>query len=276
MADAVLPEALQTTLATVRGDCGHIVFLTGAGISAESGIPTFRGKEGYWVVGSKHYRPMEMATQESFRRMPEEVWRWYLYRRTVCRGAAPNAGHLALVRAEESLGDRFRLVTQNVDGLHLRAGNTLERTRQIHGNVDFMRILEDGLEQVLPIPDAIAPHDREDPFSEEDRAHLTIGGRLARPHVLWFDEYYDERLFQAETALQDAARADLLVVIGTTGTTNLPVQIGQMALRRGIPLVDVNTDDNPFAEAAADSDDGFALRGSASRWLPPLVDALVS
>ena len=102
-------------------------------------MPTFRGKEGYWTVGSRNYHPQELATREAFSHMPDEVWRWYLYRRSVCRRAAPNAGHMALVRLEERFGERFALVTQNVDGLHLRAGSSRERTFEIHGNIDYLR-----------------------------------------------------------------------------------------------------------------------------------------
>ena len=98
--------------------------LTGAGVSAESGIPTFRGREGYWTVGSTEYHPQEMATLQAFEAMPEEVWRWYLYRLGACREAQPNQAHRAIVRLEERLGDRFCLITQNVDGLHLRAGSS--------------------------------------------------------------------------------------------------------------------------------------------------------
>src|SRR5215831_9378621 len=95
---------------------GGVVVLTGAGISAESGIPTFRGKEGYWTVGAREYHPQELATHEAFRAMPWEVWAWYLYRRSVCRRAHPNPGHEALTRIAVALPDRFALVTQNVDG----------------------------------------------------------------------------------------------------------------------------------------------------------------
>src|SRR5512133_3341710 len=128
---------LATLLDDVRRARGRVVALTGAGISAESGIPTFRGVEGYWVVGSRNYMPQEMATREMFDRAPEEVWRWYLYRFGVCRDARPNAGHAALVRLERALAERFTLVTQNIDGLHRRAGS--ERVYCIHGDAAYVR-----------------------------------------------------------------------------------------------------------------------------------------
>ena len=100
---------------------GPVVVLTGAGISADSGVPTFRGEEGYWTVGSKNYHPMELATQQAFREMPEEVWRWYLYRRSVCRRAKPNAAHEALVRLEHALGHLRVDAGASVEDLHQRA-----------------------------------------------------------------------------------------------------------------------------------------------------------
>ncbi|MEO1335399.1 MAG: Sir2 family NAD-dependent protein deacetylase, partial [Myxococcota bacterium] len=128
---------LASLLDACRADDGPIVVLTGAGISAESGIPTFRGKDGYWTVGTRNYHPQEMATRAAFEAMPEEVWRWYLYRRSVCRAAQPNAAHEALVKLEDALGERFQLVTQNVDGLHQSAGN--QRVFAIHGHLDQWR-----------------------------------------------------------------------------------------------------------------------------------------
>src|SRR5215467_12132598 len=134
---------------------GRVVVLTGAGISAESGIPTFRGKEGYWTVGSKEYHPQELATHEAFTAMPWDVWAWYLYRRTVCRRAEPNPGHHAIVRMAAALPDRFALVTQNVDGLHRRAGSPDASTYPIHGDISLMRCsAECGLDR-WPIPDAV-------------------------------------------------------------------------------------------------------------------------
>lgn len=257
---------------------GPIVVLTGAGISAESGIPTFRGEEGYWTVGSENYHPMEMATQAAFARMPEEVWRWYLYRRSVCRAAAPNAAHLALARLEEALGDRFLLLTQNVDGLHLRAGNSPGRTYQIHGNIDYLRCGDDPA-SLRPIPPEIGDAwTKDSPFTEEARALLSCceGGRLARPHVLWFDEYYDEALFRFQSSIQAATAASLLIVIGTSGSTNLPMQVGSIVARRGAPMVVINRDPSPFSEFAERSGSGWFARGKATDHLPPIVDHLIA
>src|ERR671927_348185 len=215
-----MEERLATLLDEVRRARGRVVALTGAGISAESGIPTFRGKEGYWVVGSKNYMPQEMATLAMFERAPEEVWRWYLYRFGVCLHAEPNDGHRALVALDRALGERFHLVTQNIDGLHLRAGATPERTSCIHGDAAFVRCA-DGCEGKLLLPD-LGPRDAATPFTKADRERLDCprcGGWL-RPHVLWFDEYYDEDNYRADTALRAAGRAALLLVVGTSGATN--------------------------------------------------------
>jgi len=272
-----LCAALVDCLRAVAEAEGRVVVLTGAGISAESGIPTFRGQEGYWTVGSKNYRPMEMATRASYRRMPHEVWRWYLYRRTICRAAVPNAGHEALVRLERGVGDRFRLVTQNVDGLHLRAGHEPSRTYQIHGNTDFMRCPGVEGRDVLPIPLQVGEFSRDDELHARHLALLKRPGddEIGRPHVLWFDECYDEELFSATSAMRAAQAADLLIVVGTAGATNLPMQIGGMALERGIPIVDVNIADNPFSELAESTEEGHAVRESATIALPAIVDVLL-
>jgi NAD-dependent deacetylase len=255
---------------------GLIIALTGAGISAESGIPTFRGEEGYWTVGSRVYHPQEMATNSAYRRMPNDVWQWYLYRRTVCRGADPNPAHVALVELEKRVGDRFRLITQNVDGLHLRAGNSMERTYQIHGNIDFMRCGSDCCTELWPIPEPIGPMAKDGQLSEEELGLLVCPrcGQRSRPHVLWFDECYDEPLFRFESSLRAAANAALLLIIGTSASTNLPVQVVQLAARTGATLVDINVEDNPFAEAARSVPNGQAIQGSAAVELPKLVDQI--
>lgn len=269
-----MDPALQSILASVREKNGRVVALTGAGISAESGIPTFRGKEGYWVVGSRNYMPQEMATRAMFEVRPEEVWRWYLYRFGICRHAQPNAGHHALVELDRALGERFHLVTQNIDGLHLRAGATPERTYCIHGDAGFVRCANECSPKI-PLPD-MGIRGAEVPFTESDRRTLTCArcGGWLRPHVLWFDEYYDEENYRADSALRAANEADLLLVVGTSGATNLPSQIGEIAAARRIPIVDVNPDENPFSELVRWTRRGYFARGSAGDWLPEIVRAL--
>jgi NAD-dependent deacetylase len=263
--------SVEEILDALSGELGPVLWLTGAGISAESGIPTFRGEEGYWQVGSRHYQPQEMATWRSFCRMPDEVWTWYLYRRSVCRAAEPNPAHCALAELEGSLGDDFCLVTQNVDGLHLRAGNSLRRTYQIHGNIDYMR--RAGAESAaVPIPDAVGEDwTRERALSDEARALLSFpDGAPARPHVLWFDECYDEANYRLDSAVAVAAKCRLLVVVGTTGGTNLPLQIGMIVARRGVPIIVINPETNPFV-TLGDSDRVVFLQGTAGEWVPRLA-----
>lgn len=243
---------------------GPVVVLTGAGVSAESGIPTFRGPEGYWTVGSEVYHPEELATRAAFTAVPDEVWAWYLHRRRVCRAAAPNPAHLALARAGRALGSRLTLVTQNVDGLHLRAGSPPEATYEVHGNIDFMRCAGPHGRERIPLPDR-----------EPALAALTCpqcGGRT-RPHVLWFDEYYDEELYRFESSLRAAAAAAVLITAGSSGATNLPSQMVQAAAAAGALLVDINPEDGPFARAARRSG-GAWLRGTAGALLPQVMAIL--
>ncbi|HVU05879.1 MAG TPA: Sir2 family NAD-dependent protein deacetylase [Polyangiaceae bacterium] len=259
-----------------RGD-GLLLVLTGAGISAESGIPTFRGAEGYWKVGSRNYRPMELATHEAFVAAPDDVWGWYLYRRAACRAARPNAAHLALAELERALGGDFLLVTQNVDGLHLRAGNTPERTYQIHGNIDFMRCSLECTAALAPIPSSFDFWEKGRSPSAAEKALLVCErcGAPSRPHVLWFDESYDEPRFRFTSSLAAIDRASMLVVVGTSGQTNLPNQICGVAARRRIPFVVVDPEPTPFSELALRVGGTF-LRGAASDHVPKLATALVA
>jgi NAD-dependent deacetylase len=274
MAD--LPEQLESRVAELKGGDGTLVVLTGAGISAESGIPTFRGKEGYWTVGAKEYHPQEMATHAMFTHQPDEVWSWYLYRRTVCRGAEPNAGHEAVVRMEELLGDRFLLITQNVDGLHLRAGNSLERTYQIHGNIDFYRCARECSVELYRIPEELPPKGKGEPMTDAEREALVCPrcGERGRPHVLWFDECYDEEHFRFNSSLRAAVSASLLLVVGTSGATNLPMQVGQAALQTGATIVDINPEPNPFSGMAERAASGFFLQGGGGDFLPAIAEVL--
>jgi NAD-dependent protein deacetylase/lipoamidase len=252
-----------------------VVFMTGAGMSAESNIPTFRGEEGYWTVGSTNYRPEAMGTREAFSRMPDDVWCWYLYRRTVCNQAQPNPGHILLARLEQHLGKRFLLVTQNVDGLHLRAGNSLERTYQVHGNTNYMRCWEDCCFSQFLIPEEVGDMKRGDSLSEQQKALLVCpecGGR-ARPHVLWFDECYDEERFFFQSSLQAALRCGALVSIGSSGSTNLPTQMVRGAAARGAVSIDINPERGPYARLAETSG-GFWLKGTAGDGLKLVAQGL--
>lgn len=269
-----LPPALQQLLAPVRQASGRILVLTGAGISAESSVPTFRGPEGYWQVGSTNYRAEDLATNAAFTRMPAEVWGWYLHRRGVCLSAQPNTGHAALVAIERAHPQRFLLVTQNVDGLHLRAGNS--RVLQIHGNLDFARCAID-CSPPQPLPSDLGrdwPKDRAlDPATTAQLRCRGCGGWL-RPHVLWFDECYDEEHYHFDSALAGLDDADLLLVVGTSGATNLPNILVKAAFTRRLPLVVLNAEPSPFSKLAQKSPAGFFAQGSAGDWLPRIAAAL--
>lgn len=270
-------ERMRAFLERSWRERGSLLFLTGAGVSAESGIPTFRGEEGYWRIGSRNYFPEELATRAAFARMPDQIWGFYLYRRGVCRAAQPNDGHLALAQLERTLGERFLLVTQNVDGLHLRAGNTLARTLQIHGNIDYMRALHDRDGRIFPIPGELGSGwQRGQPIGDAERALLVspVDGSPARPHVLWFDESYDERLFRFESTLAAVEQASLVVVVGTAGATNLPNVIVQRSHQRQVPLIVLNRDPSPFSELAQRSETGLYCQGASGELLPGLCELL--
>ncbi len=264
---------LAELLDEARASEAPTVFLTGAGISAESGIPTFRGPEGYWQVGSRNYQPEELATHAAFEQIPDEIWSWYLYRRAVCVAAEPNAAHHALVALERAVGDRMLIATQNVDGLHLRAGSSLARTYQIHGNIDFMRCADECGAPIGRVPEALAPWPKERRVGDAERKLLVCercGGR-ARPHVLWFDETYDEERYRFESSLEAASRAALLVIVGTSGATNLPNMMARLAARSGAAIVALNADPSPFTALAESLPRGHFARGSATDHLPAIA-----
>ncbi len=268
-----MDDNLKNAIQNVAQSQGKIVVLTGAGISAESGIPTFRGPEGFWTVGSRNYRPEEMATFAMFSRNPEIVWQWYLYRIGICRNAKPNAGHAAVVTMEKKLGDRFLLITQNVDGLHLRAGNSLERTFQIHGNIETLRCSKNCSEETCSIPESVRVKERNEAIESEEIESLKCPKCQSwlRPHVLWFDECYDEEHYRFNSSIEAAAGADMLLVVGTSGATNLPMQVGTIAAQKGAVIIDVNPDFNPFS-AIATKNGGSFLQGPAGQILPDLVE----
>jgi NAD-dependent deacetylase len=244
MTDAV--ETARQALAGAR----RIAVLTGAGISAESGISTFRDAQtGLWA----RYDPMQLATEEGFRDDPSLVWRWYAWRRELVARAEPNAGHRALAAAEGRF-ERFRVITQNVDGLHARAGST--HPIELHGNIMRTICLEQcGFSEALP---------ERLPNGEPPRCPR-CGGWL-RPAVVWFGEMLDpESLLEAAAA---AADCDAMLVVGTSGLVYPAAGLPAGARRAGAVIVTVNPEPTDL--------DGLAtvcLRGTAARTLPALLAA---
>lgn len=272
------PDGLPVAFETLRKGRGLLLALTGAGISAESGIPTFRGHDGFWTVGSQNYTPEEMATQAMFRRHPEAFWLWYLRRFAACLQAQPNAGHHALVACEKLLGDRFLLITQNIDGLHLRAGHRADRVYRIHGDIAHMRCGKACTRDVFDLPAAVQALVLAHPFDWKgiaDHLHCPHCKALTRPHVLLFDEMYDEGWYRYQSTLAAVQKADLLLVVGTSGATNLPGQVVARAAQRGLPIVEINPEATVFTSMVEASPGGRRLVGSASEWLPRLVGWLL-
>jgi NAD-dependent deacetylase len=267
-------EALARRLGATVGPDGSLLILTGAGISAESGVPTFRGEEGYWTLGSQNFHPQEMATAAMFRQDPIGVWSWYLHRLELCRDAAPNPAHEAIANADSRLGERLTLITQNVDGLHARAGSSPERTLAIHGDIQRMRCVAGCSSELHDVPVSIGGVERGHRASPEQIRALRCPRceGSTRPHVLWFDECYDETLYRIESALDAARRADAVISVGTTGTTNLPQMILEISRKREVFLVDVNPAPNPFGSAADAA--GAWVRDRAGSVLPRLLASL--
>ena len=222
-----------------------IAILTGAGISAESGVPTFRGADGLW----KNYKPEELATPEAFARDPRLVWEWYDWRRQIIAKAAPNPAHKALVQLEiQKRG--FTLITQNVDGLHDLAGNG--KILKLHGDIWRMRCTTCGANfpnRRVPLP-KIPPH-------------CACGG-MARPGVVWFGEPLPEGMMkEAEHA---AESAEVFLVIGTSAVVFPAAGLIPFAKQAGAKVVEINTEPTQFSEMV-----DCALQGAAGEILPQLL-----
>ena len=222
-----------------------VAVLTGAGISAESGVPTFRGPEGLW----KSFKAEELATPEAFARDPRLVWEWYDWRRSQLAQAKPNAAHRGLVELERRK-PRFTLITQNVDGLHDLAGSG--KILKLHGDIWRMRCLECGAN----FPNRRTPLPKIPP-------HCACGG-VARPGVVWFGEALPEGMMkEAEHA---AAAAEVFIVIGTSATVYPAAGLIPFAKESGAKVIEINYEETPFS-ALADC----ALQGKAAELLPELL-----
>lgn len=207
------------SLLTRLGNASSVAVLTGAGISAESGVPTFRGAEGLW----KKFRPEELASVDAFLRNPELVWEWYRHRRTLVGQVSPNAGHYALAEMENLFPD-FTLITQNVDDLHRRAGSG--RILELHGNIQRSFCMKCGREAEESSTDAAAVLPTCD-----------CGG-VIRPGVVWFGETLPaEAIREADRA---ARRCEIFFSIGTSGEVYPAAQLPGTARMHGAYTVEIN------------------------------------
>ncbi len=223
-----------------------ICVLTGAGISAESGVPTFRGEEGLW----KKFKPEELANFEAFIRNPDLVWEWYRYRRQLIHQVKPNPGHYALVELEGLVND-FTLVTQNVDNLHRKAGS--RSVVELHGNIQRSYCIECG--------SAVFEPDLED-VGTAPRCEKC--GGLIRPDVVWFGEMLPVEAFsKAEAA---ARRCDLFFSIGTSAVVYPAASLPFTALDHGAYVVEVNRESTDLSPRAHET-----LIGKAGEILPELL-----
>ncbi len=231
----------------------RVVVLTGAGVSAESGIPTFRdASSGLW----KRFDPESLATPEAFQRDPARVWEWYAHRRAMAAEASPNPAHRALAEWERRL-DGCPVVTQNVDGLHQRAGS--RDVIELHGSLLRSRCL-DPRHPVEEGADAVG-------VDLPPRCQ-TCGGPL-RPDVVWFGEALPAGAYEA--ALAAVAEADFLLSVGTSSLVQPAASLPLEALERGVPVVEINIEPTPLTPVA-----DWSLRGTAGEILPRLAAAASS
>lgn len=243
--DISIPPALVEAL----GAAHQVTVLTGAGVSAESGVPTFRdAQEGLWA----RYEPQQLATPEAFEADPKLVWQWYRWRRELIDRVAPNAGHYALAELEV-LCPSFTLVTQNVDGLHRVAGSA--NLVEFHGNIHRDRCFLEGV-VVEPVPD----DDREPPGCPRCDGPV-------RPDVVWFGEAIPADALH--TALEATDRTDVFVAVGTSATVHPAAGLIDRALDAGAVVAEIN----PEASAVG-SRVHHALAAGAGGALAALVHAL--
>ncbi len=239
-----IPAGLSASLRAAR----HVVVLTGAGVSAESGVPTFReAQTGLWA----RYDPQQLATPEAFVANPRLVWEWYEWRRELVGRAEPNPGHLALAELEQ-LVPEFTLVTQNVDGLHHRAGS--RNVLELHGNIHRTKCFSENI-IVDEWPDT----------GETPPPCPRCGGPL-RPDVVWFGEALPRDTLEA--AMAAAAKCDLFFSIGTSALVQPAAFLPFEAQRYGAITVEINPDETPLTPHVT-----YSLRGPAGEVLPAMVRA---
>lgn len=246
-------------------------FLTGAGISADSGIPTYRGIDGIWIKGTQFHKPEEFGTYKYFKEHPEEVWQYSLFRKKMFESAEPNESHHEIVEIENLLEDKFHLITQNIDNLHRRAGT--KRIYEIHGNNREIKC-SNGCKEIVNLPDEIKGKDIDEDLTANDIELLKCKecGSWMRPNILWFDERYDEKTNKRFSALKIAKNSGILFIAGTSGATNLPIAIAETTLKYGGTIVDINTEDNLFTKLIKDKKNKIIIRGTSTETLKTIKE----
>jgi NAD-dependent deacetylase len=246
----IAADAIPGEIIDVLKTSSKVAVLTGAGISAESGVPTFRGAQtGLWAK----YDPLQLATPEAFRNDPELVWDWYTWRRALISNSLPNPGHHALVEME-SFFSGFTLITQNVDGMHQLAGS--RQVIELHGNIFRTKCSRDG-RLISGIPDAF-----------ESPPRCPECGSYLRPDVVWFGEGLPARAL--ENALQATNSCDLFLSIGTSTLVEPSASLPFIALDTGARVIEINPQPTPFSPSAS-----YSIRGKAGDVLPKLTTQLV-
>lgn len=231
----------------------RIICLTGAGVSAESGVATFRDAQtGLW----SKFDPQRLASQAGFAADPGLVWRWYMARLALVEGATPNPGHRALARLEARTS-ALTLVTQNVDDLHERAGS--QQVLHIHGRLNRFRCNYCQAEH----------HLQPDERRQEMPPTCIVCGDQVRPDVVWFGEALPGRV--VDIAWREAERCDVIVVVGTSGVVYPVAQLPALAKQAGAIVIDVNPECTPISELA-----DIFLQGAGGVVLPQVVDALLT
>lgn len=245
-------DAQQIKQASQRlAQAKHIVCLTGAGVSAESGVATFRDAQtGLW----SKFDPQRLASQAGFAADPGLVWRWYMARLASVENAMPNPGHLALARLE-ALSHAFTLVTQNVDDLHERAGS--QQVLHIHGRINRFRCNYCQAEHTL----------RSGERQQELPPTCARCGDQVRPDVVWFGEALPRQV--VDVAWREAERCDVLLVVGTSGVVYPVAQLPTLAKRAGAIVIDINPECTPISTLA-----DIFLQGAGGVILPQVVAAL--
>lgn len=247
--DKVEPRRFSDRLLKKLRAAEAVVVFTGAGVSAESGVPTFRGEDGIW----KKFKPEELANFDAFMRNPELVWEWYRHRKQIIAAIQPNPGHYALVELERRY-KQFAVITQNIDNLHRRAGS--KTVYELHGNIERNYCIA-----------CRAQFSNEEILRREGVPRCERCGGLIRPDVVWFGELLP--MDQWEEAEKAARRSDVFFSVGTSAIVYPAASLPMIAKRSGAYLVEINPEPTPLTDSA----DEF-LAGKSGEILPELVSAL--